>query len=324
MAPVVLTDGTVPSRAEGLYLKLMLPIRGIQVLGPVERASLKLCPLPQGSFQRLFPENYIVRARNTPKTPVDLGRSVLPDHLRIIPKAFTPNLGPFGSGPPIQPLLSAQANFAETVDFSKFETPMLSLPSPDHRTSHLPFIIGPQTHVIPTYRPIPELPAAKHAPPAPTFGTSTAPFSPPGDATCKAAAKAADYDLKVKKMITIRSLKAAQGSHMLLCSQPIYWTTTKTSSSLPCAGGDRYSPTHLVNHPCTHSSAVQKLRRGRAQQDLCRRPATTRSSTTTVYQQRHSWAAIQALRRGVEKYPTELFRVCRAFLAALPSAREKQ
>jgi hypothetical protein len=33
----------------------------------------------------------------------------------------------------------------------------------------------------------------------------TTPFSPPGDATCKATAKAADYDLKMKKMITIRS-----------------------------------------------------------------------------------------------------------------------
>ena len=197
-------------------------------------------------------------------------------------------------------------------------------PAPITEPTTSPLVLDPRHMLSRLTDPSPNHQLQNMPPPAPTFGTSTAPFSPPGDATCKAAAKAADYDLKVKKMITIRSLKAAQGSHMLLCSQPIYWTTTKTSSSLPCAGGDRYSPTHLVNHPCTHSSAVQKLRRGRAQQDLCRRPATTRSSTTTVYQQRHSWAAIQALRRGVEKYPTELFRVCRAFLAALPSAREKQ
>jgi hypothetical protein len=173
-----LPNGTVTTRDEGLYLKPIPPTHGIQFLGPVERASLKLSPLPQGSFQRDFSENYIASARNTPKTPVDLGRSVLPDHLHIIPKAFSPNLGPFGSGPPIQPLLSAQANFAETVDFSKFETPMLSLPSPDHRTSHLPFIIGPQTHVIPTYRPIPELPAAKYAPPSPHFWYQYSTFQP--------------------------------------------------------------------------------------------------------------------------------------------------
>ena len=207
MAPVVLTDGTAPSRAEGLYLKLMLPTRGIQVLGPVERASLKLYPLPQGSFQRFFSENYIARTHDTPKTPADLGRFVLPDHSHIIPTVFSPNLGPFGSRPPTQPPLSAQANFTETVDFSKFEAPVLSLPSSDHRTSHLPFIIGPQTHAIPTARPIRLLPAAKYPPPVDTFWAKTALFSPPDTPASKAAATTSWNSFETENNYYIKQLK---------------------------------------------------------------------------------------------------------------------
>ena len=155
------------------------PTHGIQFLGPVERASLKLSPLPPGSFQRFSPENYIARARNNPNTLDDLGRFVLPDHFHIIPTVFSPSLDPFGSGPPIKFLFPPHRNFTETVNFSQFEDPAPQAHTSDHPTNHFPLIIGPQTQTIPIYRPIPELPAAKYAPPpSPHFWYQNSTFEP--------------------------------------------------------------------------------------------------------------------------------------------------
>ena len=159
-------------------MKPISPTHGIQFLGPVERASLKLSPLPQGSFQRFSLENYIVHARNSPKTPDDLGRFVLPDHFHTIPTVFSPSLDPFGSGPPIKFLFPPHKNFTETVNFSQFEDPAPQAHTSDHPTNHFPLTTGPQTQTIPICRPIPELPAAKYAPPSPHFWYQNRTFQP--------------------------------------------------------------------------------------------------------------------------------------------------
>jgi hypothetical protein len=150
-----LPNGTVTTRAEESHLKPISHTHGIQFLGPVERASLKLSPLPQGSFQRFSPENYIVHSCNSPNTLDDLGRFVLPDHFHIISTGFSPSLDPFGSGPPIKFLFPPHGNFTETVNFSQFEDPAPQAHTSDHPTNHFPLITGPQTQTIPFYGQIP-------------------------------------------------------------------------------------------------------------------------------------------------------------------------
>ena len=135
-------------------------------------------PASTRQFSEIFPENYIVRLRSTPKTPVDLGRSVLPDHLHIIPTVFSPNLDPFGSGPPIISLLSAKANCTETVSFSEFEDPAAQAHTSDHQTHHPTLATDTHRRITPAARPIPEPQTAKYVLPSPHFRYQNSTFQP--------------------------------------------------------------------------------------------------------------------------------------------------